>query len=117
VSGRVGERSRQRLAGTDTDEDLLAISDAHAARPRVPLVWHSSGEPAIANHETDHRRGAADLSCHVHKPPAARSKTERELLLLVREDPGHDAAPVIEGLGIVIGPLRPPVDSAEHFLP
>ncbi len=39
------------------------------------------------------------LTCDVHQPPPTGSKTERELLLLVREDPGHDAAPVIEVLG------------------
>ena len=64
-----------------------------------PPIGHAGGEPPVTDHEPDHRRGAADLPCDVRQPPATSSKTGRKLLLLVREDPGHDAAPVIEVLG------------------
>jgi hypothetical protein len=89
----------QRLAGTEPDEDLFAFKDAEAAKTGLPFVGDPGREPTGADHEPDHRRGAADLACDVDESPTACSESEGELLLFVGEDARHGAAPVVDELG------------------
>jgi hypothetical protein len=63
----------QRLAGADTDQDLLPVDDAQTPRSRLPLVGHAGPEPALADHETHHGGRAADLASDVHESPAPGS--------------------------------------------
>src|SRR5581483_8757212 len=81
------------LAGPDANEDLLAVSDAQRTRTRVPVVGHARRAPVLVDHDRHHLRGAADLLGDLGKPPPAGAETERQLLLLVRENPGHDTLP------------------------
>jgi hypothetical protein len=91
-----GDRA-QRLAPADPEQDLLAVADRERPVPRLPAERLTLPVSAIADHEADHRRRAADLPGDVDQTPAVRPQPKGQLLLLCAQVPAvslHQRPPV-----------------------
>src|SRR5262245_48774838 len=72
----------QRFSPANPQQNLLALADRQTPWPWLPAQWLGTSMPALAHHEADHWRRAANLLGYVDQAPALRSQPERQLLLL-----------------------------------
>ena len=88
----------ERLIAADSKENLFTLLDRQAPLPWFPTERISIKMLAGTHHETDHRRGAADLHGDVDESPALGSQPECQFLLLGTQVPVmslHCRPPVI----------------------